>query len=291
MHFPSFWGVSDPFTVRDGDNPVTVVLSCVADRPECSTRPDAHIEVKVVDMKTQLARPDTPRDLDVRFGRMIYETDGTARFDSISEPHLPTELPPPSEDLVWSADEPNASTDPDCLATRVERVVTEDGLPVVSCEGSEITGAGTTPTQVKTVGFTIDRSFVDALLGHLGLPALPQKGILLGRVVDKPGNPVENAVVVPLEGTAQVRYLDADAVPDDALTATSSSGWFLVTVPPQLPASLGADTMVSCCKVFQATRGADVGCSSGPIGTVTGTIMGARIVLDPDQPSCTSPKR
>ena len=57
------------------------------------------------------------------------------------------------------------------------------------------------------------------------------------------------------------------------------------------PASLGADTMVSCCKVFQATRGADVGCSSGPIGTVTGTIMGARIVLDPDQPSCTSPKR
>lgn len=287
MHFPSFWGVSDPFTVRDGDNPVTVVLGCVADGPECSTRPDARIETKVIDLKTQLTEVDLPRELDVRFGQLLYDLDGTARFALISEVSLPPGTLP--ADPTWSVLVPNAVTNPDCLATSVER--TPAGLPVVSCDGRETLGTGTTPTQVRTSGYTIDRSFVDKLLADLSLTTLPPKGIIIGKVVDEPGNPVEGAVVTPLEGTAQVKYLDADAVPSDTLTATSSSGWFVVTVPPELPATLGAATMQTCCQIFRATRGSDVGCSSGPVGTVSDTIMGARIVLDPLQSSCTSPKR
>lgn len=289
MHFPSFWGESDVFTLRSGDNPVSLVLSCVNDRPACATRPDAQITTTVIDMKTQLPHLDTPEGLDVRFGHLLKDTSGGRSFAQIAELRLPVPLPPPTTDPVWRDLVPNASPDPDCLATRVLRIDPETGPQVISCDGSQVVGAGATPTQVTTTGYTIAKSFVDGLLVELTLPKIPATGMIIGRVVDGTGGPVADAVVAPIDGTAQVIYLDDGEKPSSSLTATSGSGWFVVKDPPQLPTTLNAAAMESCCQVFRATRAADVGCSAGPMGTINGTVMATRIVVDPAHPSCESP--
>jgi hypothetical protein len=288
MHFPSFWGESDVFTLRSGDNPVSLVLSCVNDRPACATRPDAEITTMVIDMKTQLTHLDAPEGLDVRFGHLLKDASGGHSFAQIAELRLQDQ--PAAADPVWKLLVPNASPDPDCLATRVLRIDPEIGPPVISCDGSQVLGSGATPTQVTTTGYTIAKGFVDDLLVKLVLPKVPTTGMIIGRVVDATGGPIAGAAVAPIDGTASVIYLDDTDSPSGALTATSASGWFVVKDPPQLPTTLNAAAMESCCQVFRATRATDVGCSSGPMGTINGTVMATRIVIDPAHPSCESPE-
>jgi hypothetical protein len=287
MHYPSFWGVSDAFALRSGDNPVTVTMSCVNDRPACATRPDAQITTMVTDMKTQLMHVDSPVGLDVRFGHLLKDASGGRSFAVMAELQLQQTLP--TVDPVWKVLVPNASTDPDCLATRVVRVDPTLGAPVISCDGVQELGSGATPTQVTTTGYTVADSFVDGLLTQLSLPKIPSTGIILGKVVDPTGGPLAGAVVAPMDGTASVIYLDAAEAPDMTLTASSASGWFVVKEPPQLPTTLSAGgPNESCCQVFTATRGTDVGCSAGPMGTVNGTVMASRIVIDPVHSTCAS---
>ncbi len=284
MHYPSFWGRSDPLTLRSGDNPVTVKINCVSDRPACAPRPDALFKAQVIDMETQLPNPHQPRDLDVRFGHLVRDGMGAVGFEALDLLVLP-DTPP--QEPEWSKFVRNGFYDPTCLATRVIRLDAQTGYNVVSCDGTAVPGSANMMSLVTTTGYTIDKDFVDVLLPKLGLLKVPDHGMIIGKVVDPAGNAVTDAVVAPLAGMAKVIYLDDANEPSATLGATSPSGWFVVDDRPQLPSLEAADDE-NCCQIFSATRAADVGCSQGPVGTVNAMVMAARIVIDPAHPTCMS---
>jgi hypothetical protein len=83
-----------------------------------------------------------------------------------------------------------------------------------------------TDTSIDLRGVRVARSTLTQILGALGLGQFPQRGLVLGMIVDHLGNPVAGATVIPSQGT--ISYLTGDrsaTIPGGSMT--SSSGVFV----------------------------------------------------------------
>ena len=109
--------------------------------------------------------------------------------------------------------------------------------PVVSCD-SYFDG-----TDGYATGYVIDPTLRTNILRAVGLPASPQNGVIIGRVVDSHREPVEDAAITDPKTRFRVRMPRADfsgVTPDQR---TDVDGWFVVDDPTFM--GIGTDLRAS----------------------------------------------
>jgi hypothetical protein len=290
MLVPRYYGVAHNQALGPKLAAVEIPLSCISANAGCSAPPmPIHMTTVVEDM-TSLVPPDVAQsdNLDVHTGKIVFDTmqspleatftlgDHLTFNDSTIDPKwmgMVSQMP-----------------DPACVATLVTPLGTGSTYGTLSCEGSA------TGDPVTAQSYVVDKKQVDLILSALSLPTLPDRGLLIGKVIDPLGSEAAGAVVsAASDPSAQIVYFDN--VPDPEMPgqtilvrnttrgSTGPNGYFVVsgTTPLDLDATGMHYPMfrTSCCDYFNAARAADgtMGHSAGRVGLVDGLIMSTVIQL------------
>jgi hypothetical protein len=265
---PTFFGRSAP-VVLDGASPLAVLtLACLM--PQVTCQPD-DVATSIRATLTDPSGIPPPGDAVVRAG-LIYQpslADGF-EFDPLG-PLVPTGMVSTATGVavVWTSTadpatcfpvaHPKSSDElPDaCPATLVTHPGSTDA--VVSCDGGVTNGTATLAAHF------IDPTLATSILASVGVNIPPGgggPGVIVGRVVDGQGTPVEGEVVVGESGwTIHVLY-PSNGLPPGGFS-TDPMGWFVID-----QASPG------CCGHLSASPG---GSSPGD-GSVSGLVHGATTV-------------
>jgi hypothetical protein len=270
---PAYFGRSGRTRVRPAMTEVTLPVSCWAlYTAQCESTATVSWRVRVLDMNFIVAPPAMPETLDLHLMEVAPQM-GLAT--ALLGPGLTREagVTPPrwTARVVFDAD----GYCPATLATRLGQA----SFPILSCEGAVSPPSGPGGQFVDAVAYTIDRATVSSMLKALGQSDVPEKGVLIGRVIDGV-NPVAAAKVEPVQGDAKVVYLDDNLNGTFSIggTSTSSEGWFAIIEPPKFPPS-----DAPCCDYLSAESPVGNGSSCGRVGLVSDLVMGTIIDLSGQQ--------
>jgi hypothetical protein len=282
---PAYFGQSQRTRVRDGLTEINVPLTCMLINPQCSGT-QLHMIAQSFDVSSLLEGLQPPNEFDFHAVQVFPFPGGAA----VS---LGAGLMHDTDATTWSATVPPMIIGEECPGTLVTRLGASP-TPVLSCEGT-ITAFDTNtgePTELRTTGYYVDKTQVNAILAALGRATVPPTGMLVGRVVESfPGGatPVAGAVVTPVSGTASVVYLTDNF--DGTFTAggamTTGEGWFVIVDPPQFDDLSGMFGPVGCCNYLQASTGTGFSSTCGRVGVVDELVMAT--VIDMTGALCPAP--
>jgi hypothetical protein len=203
------------------DNEVTVMLGCndtaLIDTLECRNESALDFTASVLDLDLQIpVGTMTAANLSVRVGSPIQSA-GVWTLDLAST----FELSLVPGQARWFANDVNIDLHEYLCLQLIQ--TEERGAAPVTCR----TLPDLLPTAFDVVGYHVNALTVDDVLGALGLPDVPNAGMVIGIVVDQQGNPVDGVTVTD-SGGSTIKYLSSDRTNDDA-PMTTDAGIFMST--------------------------------------------------------------
>jgi hypothetical protein len=238
---------------------VDLPIDCMAVSTCSPTANNSLVAATVTDLDT-LKPVDSSRAgaLDVRAG-LLYPSTSTEPFLYAFNPTVglaPTTGDPPS----WSAETSDVVT---CAASTV--IGSGPAVSTVSCDqGASASGTA------SIAGYTLPAARLAEILSGLGLAQFPDGGLLVGRVVDKTGAPVDGDTIAPAEGAMTVTYFQPDPS-SGKLEVQPTGSWFAVTSATLAPT--GGATSTCCEAVIASSGGTEAGKSGAPVGVAAGVVL------------------